>query len=131
VTIWRRTSYYNHFKTARAEVSSSWRFGPSLRVTPSVGWDRVENKESGNHLVFNSYFSTTDPAAYSKFARHIRFDGMTGRVDVAWRDRIALTAGARREKSWRIDDKATYPMLGASWILSAEDWFPRAHAARR
>lgn len=124
VTIWNRTSYYNHFKTARAQASSSWRIGHSLRVTPSIGWERLEKKESGNHLVFNSYFSTTDPAAYSKFTRHVRIDGLSGLVGMVWRDRVALTGGVRREKSWRVDDQKTYPMLGASWVLSAEPWFP-------
>lgn len=124
VTIWRRTSYLDHVKTAHVEASSSWRIGHSLRVTPHVGWERLENKENGSRLVFNSYFSTTDPASYSKFTRHDRFDGQSGRVDLTWKDRIALTGGVRREKSRRIDDQATYPMFGASWALSAEPWFP-------
>ncbi|HEY9425903.1 MAG TPA: TonB-dependent receptor plug domain-containing protein [Gemmatimonadaceae bacterium] len=126
VTIWNRTSFYNHFKTARAEASSSWRIGHSLRVTPSIGWERLENKESGNHLVFNSYFSTTDPAASSTYTRHVRIDGLSGHVNMVWRDRVALTGGVRREKSWRVDDQKTYPMVGASWALSAEPWFPSA-----
>lgn len=125
VTIWNRTSYYNHLETARADVSSSWHLDHSLRVTPSMGWERVEDKEIGSYLVFNSYFSTTDPAASSKFSRHVRIDALSGRVDVAWSNRVALTGGFRREKSWRVDDQETYPMVGAAWRLSAEPWFPR------
>jgi hypothetical protein len=125
VTIWRRTSYYDHLETARVEASSSWHLGHSLRLTPSIGWERVENKEHGDHLVFNSFFSTTDPRANRKFERYSRFDALSGRLDMLWRDRVALTGGVRREKSWRLDDMKTYPMLGAAWALSAEPWFPR------
>ncbi len=126
VTLWNRTSYYNHLETVRAEASSPWRIGHSLRVTPSVGWERLQNTESGSYLVFRSYFSTTDPAAYSGFERYLRIDGLSARVDMTWRNRFALTGGVRREKSWKVDDQKTYPMVAASWALSAEPWFPRA-----
>lgn len=124
VKAWNRASYYEHLQTTRVEASSMWRIGKSLRVTPGIGWDRVESKELGSNLLFNSAFSTTGPAAYSKFARYLRVDGISGRMEVVWRDRLTLTGGVRSEKSWRIDDQEMYPMAGASWALSSESWFP-------
>ncbi len=121
---WNRTSYYEHLETARLGASSSWQIGNALRATPSIGWDRVEKKMLGNRR-----WSIDDPSAagltsYSGFARNLRVEGLAGRVDLTWRNSVALGGGVRREKSRWFDDEATYRMVDASWALSAEPWFP-------
>lgn len=49
--------------------------------------------------------------------------------NIAWRERLFLTAGVRTDKSsafGRSYERAYYPRVGVSWVLSEEGFFPRS-----
>lgn len=63
----------------------------------------------------------------SEFASATRSLGLFLEERIGLRERLFLTAGVRADDNSTFGsslDPVLYPRLGASWIVSAEDWFP-------
>lgn len=89
-----------------------------IEGTIAVGTGLVPGSES---------ISAASESESSEFASATRSLGLFLEERIGFRQRLFLTAGVRADDNSTFGsslDPVLYPRLGASWIVSAENWFP-------
>lgn len=111
----------------------------ALKFTTSLGGQYTDNifrrtDASGAKLLAGteSLAGTNARFAVNEVNTSVRLLGGYGREQVAWRDRVFLTAAVRSDKNSAFGQNfknIVYPSLSASWVIGEEDFFPKRLSA--
>jgi TonB-linked SusC/RagA family outer membrane protein len=121
--------------TASLNATGTYDFRPTLRFTTSVGsqytdvgFHRTDSYGAELLAGAGSLAGTAARFAVSELTNDVRTLGFLGREQMAWRDRVFLTAGIRTDKNSAFGAnfaRVYYPSMSASWVLSEEGFFPK------
>jgi TonB-dependent SusC/RagA subfamily outer membrane receptor len=119
-----------HQFTTQITATASWQVTPMLRFTPMLGIEHLRRNARDTASGFEST-SPIGPAFGVILTRSENaITGIIGQIELAWKDRVYLTAGVRRDHVlWRFPDTsstATYPAANIAWTVSNESWFPKS-----
>ncbi|MDB4905273.1 MAG: hypothetical protein JWO05_57 [Gemmatimonadetes bacterium] len=122
------------YRTADYAANAMWNYSPSIHTTTSVGGQYY--RQSFHSLEsFGSVFPTPGlssvSAATQNFSTAESFSedaslGVYGQEQVAWRDRLFLTAAVRSDQHSAFGKNfknALFPKFSVSWVISDEDFF--------
>jgi TonB-linked SusC/RagA family outer membrane protein len=132
----RTSNPYNIFDyTANATVSGNFGLTPSLRSTTSLGTqfskEVVRGTRAHGEVLLGGTSSLQGAAARFTVGESNpdnRTLGFLGREELAWRDRLFLTAALRTDNNSAFGKKfgwAKYPAVSASYVISEEPYFPK------
>lgn len=127
---------YNY--TAALNGTATYEKSPTMKFTSTLGTQYTDiffhradaqgfkllagtNSLNGTNARFNVGEQTSD----------VRTLGFIGREQLAWRDRVFVTAGLRTDKNSAFGQnfaRIFYPALSASWVASEESFFPKPEA---
>ena len=121
--------------TASLNATATHDVTPALRLTGTVGSQYTDvgfhrTDASGQKLLAGSgaLGGTSSRFAVDELTNDVRTLGFLGRGQVAWRDRMFLTAAVRTDKNSAFGvnyARVYYPSVSASWVVSDEDFFPK------
>jgi TonB-linked SusC/RagA family outer membrane protein len=111
-----------------------WNALPNIRLTTSAGaqyFTESVHAVAASGSIFptpglKSVSSTTNRNAPSEGFVDDKVLGVYGQEQLAWRDRLFLTAALRSDDHSAFGagfNRVTYPKLSVSWVLSDEPWF--------
>jgi TonB-linked SusC/RagA family outer membrane protein len=121
--------------TSSLNAQATYDYTPTMRFTTTagvqytdVGFHRTD--ASGAKLLSGtgSLGGTSARFAVNELTNQIRTLGFLGREQLAWRDRVFLTAGIRTDRNSAFGTnfaRVYYPSVSASWVVSEESYFPR------
>ena len=112
---------------------------PTLKLTSSVGGQYTDNifrrtDAFGAKLLAGttSLSGTNARFAVNEVNTEVRLLGGYGREQLAWRDRVFLTAAVRSDKNSAFGQNfknIVYPAFSGSWVIGEEDFFPKRLSA--
>jgi outer membrane receptor protein involved in Fe transport len=124
---------YNY--TASLNATGTYDYTPTLRFTTTVGSQytdvgstRVDAQGAKLLGGTGSLGGTSARFAVGETTTDVRTLGFLAREQMAWRDRVFLTAAVRTDKNSAFGanfDRVYYPSLSGSWVVSEESFFPR------
>jgi TonB-linked SusC/RagA family outer membrane protein len=125
--------------TTGVNGTATYDFKPTLRFTTTLGTQYVDELFTrtdayGAKLLAGtgSLAGTNARFAVSEQTTDVRTLGYLGREQMAWRDRVFLTAGIRTDRNSAFGQdyaRIYYPSLSGSWVLSEERFFPATLAS--
>jgi TonB-linked SusC/RagA family outer membrane protein len=115
-------------------ASGEFNLSPTLRVRPSAGlqfYHTVIDTAFADGQFFpapglSSIDATTGPRTNAGGLEETKSIGAYGQAQLAWRDRVFLTAGLRSDDQSTFGanfDRVYYPKVSASWVLSDESFW--------
>lgn len=120
-------------QTADASASLDLDLSPTLRSTTTAGIQYFRSFVEGTIAVGTDLapgsgsISGAAETSSSEFSAETRSLGLLLQERIGLRDRLFLTASVRGDDNSTFGssvDPVLYPKLGASWVVSAEEWFP-------
>lgn len=124
--------------TSAATATANFDLTPTLRSTSAVGaqynqedFTRVDAFGAKLLAGTNSLNGTAARFSVGETNTRNRTLGFIGRQQIAWRDRLFLTAAARTDRNSAFGQQfgwIVYPALNASWVVSEEEFFPQVAA---
>lgn len=127
---------YNY--TASLNGTATYDYTPTLRFTTTLGSQYIDvgstrTDATGAKLLAGtgSLGGTSARFTVNETTTDVRTLGFLGREQMAWRDRVFLTAGIRTDKNSAFGAnyaRVYYPSLSGSWVVSEESFFPQVAA---
>lgn len=118
--------------TATYDYSSTMKFTSTVGTQyTDVGSHRTDAFGQGLASGTTSLAGTSSLFQVSETTNDVRTLGFLGREQMAWRDRVFLTAGLRTDRNSAFGtnfSRVYYPSLSGSWVISEEDFFPKISA---
>jgi TonB-linked SusC/RagA family outer membrane protein len=124
--------------TSSLNATATYDYTPTLKFTTTagtqytdVGFTRTDAYGAKLLAGTGSLAGTNARFAVSETNEDIRTLGFIGREQMAWRDRLFLTAGIRTDKNSAFGAnyaRTYYPSLSGSWVISEEGFFPKLAA---
>ena len=124
--------------TTSVNATGTYHYTPTLIFTSTlgtqytdVGFNRVDATGAKLLAGTSSLGGTSARFAVNEVTNDVRTLGYLGREQMAWRDRVFLTAGLRTDRNSAFGatfSRVYYPSLSASWVVSEEGFFPRIDA---
>ncbi|MFI5257140.1 MAG: TonB-dependent receptor plug domain-containing protein, partial [Gemmatimonadales bacterium] len=124
--------------TASLNGTATYDFSQTMRFISTLGTqytdvDYTRADAYGQRLLAgtHSLAGTNALFAINEVTNDIRTLGFIGREQMAWRDRLFVTAGLRSDKNSAFGvnyKRIFYPSVSASWVISDESFFPRIAA---
>ncbi len=131
-----RAQVYNY--TAALNGQAVYEFRPTLKFTSTLGSAYTDvyfarTDATGAKLLAgtSSLGGTNARFAVGEQTSDVRTLGFIGREQLAWRDRVFLTAGVRTDRNSAFGTnypRIYYPSLSGSWVVSEENFFPKIQA---
>jgi TonB-linked SusC/RagA family outer membrane protein len=131
-----RSAIHNY--TTALNATGTYDYSPSFKFTTTagsqysdVGFTRTD--AFGAKLITGSSSLAGTATRYSvgEETQVVRTLGFIAREQMAWRDRVFLTAGVRTDRNSAFGvnyARVVYPSFSASWVLSEESYFPKLNA---
>ena len=127
------SNIYNY--TASVNATGTYDRTPTLRFTTTVGSQYTDvgftrTDATGAKLLAGtgSLGGTSARFTVNETTNDVRTLGFLGREQLAWRDRVFLTAAVRTDKNSAFGAnfaRVYYPSLSGSWVVSEEGFFPQ------
>ena len=124
--------------TASLNGTATYDASPTLRFISTLGSQYTDvyytrTDAYGQRLLAgtNSLSGTNALFTIAEVTNDIRTLGFIGREQLAWRDRVFVTAGLRSDKNSAFGvnfARIFYPSVSASWVVSDESFFPKIDA---
>ncbi len=124
--------------TSSLNATATYERSPTLKFTTAVGTQYTDvyftrTDAFGAKLLggSNSLAGTNARFSVGESTNDVRTLGFLGREQLAWRDRVFLTAGIRSDKNSAFGQnysRVFYPSLSGSWVVSEENFFPKVQA---
>jgi TonB-dependent SusC/RagA subfamily outer membrane receptor len=121
--------------TSSVNATATYDYRPTLRFTSTlgtqytdVGFHRTDAQGAELLAGSSSLAGTAARFQVSELTNDVRTLGFLGREQMAWRDRVFLTAGLRTDKNSAFGAnyaRVYYPSLSGSWVVSEESFFPK------
>jgi TonB-linked SusC/RagA family outer membrane protein len=132
-----RAQVYNY--TANLNGQATYDYSPAIRLTTTLGTSYTDVYFSrtdafGAKLLAgtNSLGGTNARFSVGEQTQDVRTLGFIGREQMAWRDRVFLTAGLRTDRNSAFGTnfpRIYYPSLSGSWVVSEENFWPKRLSA--
>ncbi|MEO8334343.1 MAG: SusC/RagA family TonB-linked outer membrane protein [bacterium] len=124
--------------TASVNASGTYEYSPALKFITTagsqytdVGFTRTDATGAKLLAGTTSLAGTTARFTVSEANNYVRTLGFIGREQLAWSDRVFLTASFRTDRNSAFGvnfQRIYYPSVSASWVVSEESYFPKVHA---
>jgi hypothetical protein len=124
--------------TTSLNAQAVWEYRPTIRFTSTLGTQYTDayftrTDAFGAKLLSgtNSLGGTNARFSVGETTNDIRTLGFIAREQLAWRDRVFLTAGVRTDRNSAFGvnyARIYYPSFSGSWVLSEEEFFPKISA---
>jgi TonB-linked SusC/RagA family outer membrane protein len=124
--------------TAGLSGTATYDYNPTIRFTTTVAGqysdiylNRVDAQGFKLLAGTGSLNGTNARFAVGEQTNDVRTLGFIGREQMAWRDRLFLTAGIRTDRNSAFgvnNPRIYYPSLSASYVISEESYFPKIAA---
>ncbi len=124
--------------TASVNASGTYEHSPALKFITTVGSQYSDvgftrTDATGAKLLAGttSLAGTTARFTVSETNNFVRTLGFIGREQLAWSDRVFLTASFRTDRNSAFGvnfQRIYYPSVSASWVVSEESYFPKIRA---
>jgi TonB-dependent starch-binding outer membrane protein SusC len=124
-----------HNYTASLNATGTYDYSPTMRFSTTVGSQytdvgstRVDAQGAKLLGGTGSLGGTSARFAVGETTTDVRTLGFLAREQMAWRDRVFLTAAIRTDKNSAFGanfDRVYYPSVSGSWVVSEESFFPR------
>ena len=124
--------------TASVNASATYERSPTLKFVSTVGSQYSDvgftrTDATGAKLLAgtSSLAGTTARFTVGETNNFVRTLGYIGREQLAWADRVFLTASFRTDRNSAFGvnfQRIYYPSLSASWVVSEESYFPKIRA---
>ncbi len=127
---------YNY--TSAINGTATYDYTPAIKFTSTLGVQYTDiffsrSDAQGFKLLAgtSSLAGTNARFTVGEQTNEVRTLGYLGREQMAWRDRLFLTAGIRTDRNSAFgvnNPRIYYPSLSASYVISEEDYFPKISA---
>ncbi|MEO5814184.1 MAG: SusC/RagA family TonB-linked outer membrane protein [Gemmatimonadaceae bacterium] len=124
--------------TASVNASGTYEYSPALKFVTTlgsqytdVGFTRTDATGAKLLAGTTSLAGTTARFTVSEANNYVRTLGFIGREQLAWSDRVFLTASFRTDRNSAFGvnfQRIYYPSVSASWVVSEESYFPKIRA---
>ena len=124
--------------TASVNASGTYQYSPALKFITTlgsqytdVGFTRTDATGAKLLAGTSSLAGTTARFTVSETNNFVRTLGFIGREQLAWSDRVFLTASFRTDRNSAFGanfQRIYYPSVSASWVVSEESYFPKIRA---
>jgi TonB-dependent starch-binding outer membrane protein SusC len=136
---YRTSNPFSVYKyTAQGSLNAQWvpraDFTTSTTVGTQFNKDLVQGTDAHGEVLLpgtSSLAGATARFSVSEFDTDNKTFGVYAAEEVGWRDRVFVNAALRNDKNSAFGQNfgsITYPSIGASWVVSEENFFPKIAA---